>query len=88
MAVNYARNYSHPCPWDLDLPSLSMPDLLQQAVAQAGADPFIDFLGRRYTYSEIFAQARRFAAGLQARGIGKGERIGLFLPNVPTYPAA
>ncbi|WP_188642884.1 long-chain-fatty-acid--CoA ligase [Blastomonas marina] len=88
MAVNYARNYSHPCPWDLDLPSLSMPDLLQQAVAQAGEDPFIDFLGRRYTYSEIFAQARRFAAGLQARGIGKGERIGLFLPNVPTYPAA
>ena len=88
MAVNYALNYSHPCPWDLELPPLSMPDLLQQAVAQAGDDPFIDFMGRRYSYSEIFYSARRFAAGLQARGIGKGERIGLFLPNVPIYPAA
>jgi long-chain acyl-CoA synthetase len=88
MAVNYAQNYSHPCPWDLDLPPLSMPDLLQQAVAQAGGDPFVDFMGRSYSYSEVYEQARRFAAGLQARGIGKGERIGLFLPNVPIYPAA
>lgn len=88
MAVNFVRNYSHPCPWDIDLPPLSMPDLLQQTVARAGSDPFVDFMGRRYSYSEIFDQARCFAAGLQARGVAKGERIGLFLPNVPTYPAA
>lgn len=88
MAVNYAQNYSHPCPWDLDLPPLSMPDLLRQTVDRAGDDPFVDFMGRRYSYDEIYAQARCFAAGLQARGIAKGERIGLFLPNVPLYPAA
>ncbi len=88
MAVSYARNYSHPCPWDLDLPPLSMPDMLRQTAQRAGDDPFVDFLGRRYSYSEIFDQARCFAAGLQARGIAPGERIGLFLPNVPIYPAA
>lgn len=88
MSVSFAQNYSHPCPWDLDLPPLSMPDLLQQTVARAGDEPFVEFMGRRFSYTEVFEQARRFAAGLQARGIGKGERIGLFLPNVPLYPAA
>jgi long-chain acyl-CoA synthetase len=31
---------------------------------------------------------RRFARGLQLRGIGKGDHIGLFLPNVPHYITA
>lgn len=88
MAVNYARNYSHPCPWDMELPPLSMPDMLRATVERTPDAPFIDFLGRRYSYAEVFRDAQRFAAGLQARGIAQGERIGLFLPNVPIYPAA
>ncbi|MEO5586479.1 MAG: AMP-binding protein [Novosphingobium sp.] len=44
-----------------------------------------EFEGRQFTYAELFAESRRFAAGLQARGLIKGERIGLFLPNIPTY---
>jgi long-chain acyl-CoA synthetase len=31
---------------------------------------------------------RKFARGLQLRGIGKGDHIGLFLPNVPHYIVA
>jgi long-chain acyl-CoA synthetase len=31
---------------------------------------------------------RKFASGLQLRGIGKGDHIGLFLPNVPHYIVA
>ncbi|MXP10884.1 long-chain-fatty-acid--CoA ligase [Pseudoblastomonas halimionae] len=88
MAVNYAQNYSHPGPWDMDLPPLSMPDMLRATVERAPDAPLIDFMGRRYSYAEVYRDAQRFAAGLQARGIAKGERIGLFLPNVPIYPAA
>ena len=88
MAVNYAQNYSHPGPWDMDLPPLSMPDMLRATVERAPDAPLIDFMGRRYSYAEVYRDAQRFAAGLQARGIAQGERIGLFLPNVPIYPAA
>ncbi|MFM7350263.1 MAG: long-chain-fatty-acid--CoA ligase, partial [Erythrobacter sp.] len=50
--------------------------------------PFLHFLGRTYSYRHIHAQAKAFAAGLQGLGIVKGDRVGLFLPNVPIYAAA
>lgn len=42
-------------------------------------------MGARLSYAEIAALADRFAAGLQAMGLAKGDRLGLFLPNVPDY---
>jgi long-chain acyl-CoA synthetase len=80
--------YRHPFGWALDLPPMSMPGLLERSVAANPAAPLAWFYGRRYSYRAILAEARAFAAGLQRRGIGKGDRVGLFLPNVPTYPIA
>lgn len=37
--------------------------------------------GERLTYGEIEARANRLAHGLAARGIGRGDRVALFLPN-------
>lgn len=38
--------------------------------------------------SELFAEARSLAAGLQARGIGKGDRVAFFLGNRPDFVTA
>lgn len=62
--------------------------MLRQAAAQGGNHPLVDFLGRTYSYNEIWRAAEGFAAGLQRRGLGRGDRIGLYLPNVPLYVAA
>jgi long-chain acyl-CoA synthetase len=48
----------------------------------------LDFMGRRFRYAEVADGVARVARGLQQRGIGKGSRVGLFLPNVPHYVAA
>ncbi len=80
--------YHHPTPWDAKFKEESLPDLLAGTVANAPDAPFLHFLGRTYTYSEIHEEARRFAAGLVARGIAPGDRVGLFLPNVPIYASA
>ena len=53
-----------------------------------GQAPLADFMGRKFSYAEMAAMVRRFAKGLQARGVGKGDHVGLFLPNVPHYVAA
>ena len=62
--------------------------MLERTVRRDPAAPFLHFLGRTYSYGEIFAEAQRFAAGLIASGIKKGDRVGLFLPNVPIYASA
>lgn len=41
--------------------------------------------GRRWTYGELDLRADRLAAGLLARGIGKGDRVVLQLPNVAEF---
>ena len=38
---------------------------------------------RRFTYSELYARARRLASALEKRGIGKGDTVSAMLPNVP-----
>ncbi|OQW42985.1 MAG: dicarboxylate--CoA ligase PimA [Proteobacteria bacterium SG_bin5] len=80
--------YRHPVDWSTDFPPLSMAALFDDAAAKAGQKPLIDFMGRHYSYAETLDGANRVAAGLAALGYGKGDRIGLFLPNVPHYLAA
>ena len=43
----------------------------------------VDFLGRTWTYAQLGERVDRVAAGLQAAGLGKGDRFGLCLPNTP-----
>ncbi len=65
-----------------------MPQMLEASVAANGDKPLLDFLGRRYSYRQVWDEAHRFAAGLQQLGLAKGDRVGLFLPNVPIYLSA
>ena len=84
----WQANYAHPVPWQTDFPPLSVPQMFADSAARFGARPLVDFMGRRFTYGELHDEARAFAAGLQQLGIAKGDRVGLFLPNVPLYVAA
>ncbi|MFM5895741.1 MAG: AMP-binding protein [Novosphingobium sp.] len=94
MAVNnpasepWLAHYAHACAWDLPLPPLSLPEMFAASAERHASQPLVDFLGRRFTYAELHAEARAFAAGLQALGLTKGDRVGLYLPNVPLYVAA
>ncbi|QZD93825.1 long-chain fatty acid--CoA ligase [Qipengyuania xiapuensis] len=80
--------YHHPTPWDAQFTPASLPDMLAATTAKNPQAPFLHFLGRSFSYADINEEARRFAAGLIASGIKKGDRVGLFLPNVPIYASA
>ena len=45
-------------------------------------------MGRSYSFAEIDAHARALAAYLQGRGLERGDRVAIMLPNVPQYPVA
>ncbi len=51
---------------------------------QAERSPDAEFVvadGRRHTYSDVHARASRLAAGMQARGLRRGDRVALLCDN-------
>ncbi len=78
----------HPIMGEYDFAPLSVPDMFFDAVKQYDDDNLLDFMGRKYSYNDVAQDVRKIAKALQEMGVKNGDRIGLFLPNVPHYVAA
>nr|WP_296766005.1 AMP-binding protein [Rhodococcus sp. (in: high G+C Gram-positive bacteria)] len=64
-------------------------DLDRTAARFAGNDALIDVQSdRRWTYSEFHADVELLAAGLLVKGVGKGDRVGIWAPNCPEWVLA
>ncbi len=62
--------------------------LIDDAVSQFPHRPAIDFLGRKFTYTQVSDMVNKAAAGFQKLGVKKGTQVGLFLPNCPQFIVA
>ena len=60
----------------------SIPQMWAQAPAEA---PCLILPDRTLSYGEIDAAGRRVASGLAALGVGEGDRVACWLPNLPEY---
>jgi long-chain acyl-CoA synthetase len=47
--------------------------------------PAILFEGDRLTYGELNATVNRLANALSGRGVAKGDRVAIYLPNIPAF---
>jgi acyl-CoA synthetase (AMP-forming)/AMP-acid ligase II len=66
----------------------TLPALLRAAArAEPDADAFC-YRSERLTYADWDALADRIAAGLSARGVGRGDVVALLLPSTPFYLVA
>ncbi len=59
--------------------------LLDEAVARWPENIALDFFGKTYSYERLGEMVNRIASGMQAIGVKKGTRVGLFMPNCPQY---
>ncbi len=67
---------------------MNLASSLEKHAAQSPARPAILFEGRTITYADLDASASRLAQALRAHGIAAGDRVALFLPNVPEFAVA
>jgi acyl-CoA synthetase (AMP-forming)/AMP-acid ligase II len=74
----------------VDIPAVPITDyVLERAPAIADRIALVDAItGRRMTYGALEATIARTAAGLAARGYGRGDVFGIFSPNTLEYPLA
>ncbi len=72
---------------DVSYPSVPFTDLILAKTNELGDKPaLIDgSSGRTITYAQLGGSIGAVAAGLHARGFGKGDVFGIFLPNLPEY---
>jgi len=68
--------------------SLNLAVMLREAACSHPEKPALLFDGGRMSYGELEAASDRFAAGLQASGLGSGDAVALQLPNVPQFVVA
>lgn len=88
----WLKSYPKDVDYNAPLPAKSVGQVLDESVAKFGERTFLNFMekkfnfmGKKYTYKEFGKMVDRAAAGMQANGIKKGSKVGLFLPNSPYF---
>ena len=81
----WLSRYPRGVDWRMPLNVAPLYTLLDDAAARHGRLVCSNFLGKTLTYAEIARLVDRTAAGLQRLGVKKGTKVGLFLPNSPTF---
>ena len=66
----------------------SLTDLLEQAFKEHAKRDAVAFMEVRWTYGQLDELSKALAGWFQSRGLAKGARIALMMPNVPQYMVA
>ncbi|MDH4986230.1 long-chain fatty acid--CoA ligase [Aminobacter anthyllidis] len=82
---------SYPANVPAEMPPLahsSIGDLLTEACRQYAGRPAFSCMGKSMSYGELERMSTAFAAWLQSKGLAKGARVAIMMPNVLQYPVA
>jgi long-chain acyl-CoA synthetase len=82
-------NYPEGIPAEIDLGEYSsILDIFEQSIERFGKQAAYVNFDHEMTYQELDHLTRDFAAWLQSKGLKKGDRIALMMPNILQYPVA
>ena len=84
----WLQHYDYWVPPHMNYPRRPLYEILRQAAVDVPNLPATTFLGADLTFAELKDHVDRFATSLVSLGIGKGDRVGVMLPNCPQYVIA
>lgn len=82
------QHYDEGVPRNLQYPAVPIFHYLEESARTYPEKPCTLFKGSVVTFREMNLLSDRIAAGLAALGIHKGDRVGLFMPNMPQFVMA
>lgn len=81
----WLKHYPERIKREVDVPDMSVPDMLLATTKIYREKKAIHFYGKEWTYEELTQQVYAFASGIQEQGLEKGDRVAIMLPNCPHY---
>ena len=81
----WTAHYDYWVPPKLTYPERPLWEILDAAYVDVPDRVATAFLGANLSYRELKVRSDWFADSLRALGIGKGDRVGIMLPNCPQY---
>ncbi len=75
-------------PKSLNYPEIPVYQILNSTASRYPDRVVIRFAGMELTYKELLDLSHKFAHALRARGVKKGDRVGIHLPNCPQFAIA
>lgn len=75
-------------PQSIKYPEISLGDVLRKSASTSPDQIAITYFGTNLSFKELDELVDRFAEALQNLGIEKGDRIGIYLPNIPQFVIA
>ena len=83
----WLKSYPAGVPAEIDVNQYaSLREVLEESCAKFGSRPAYSCMGRTITFDELGRLSAAFGAFLQGRGLTKGTRVALMMPNVLQYP--
>lgn len=82
------KHYPKTVPTRIIPPTHTVSDVFEAAVHDFPQNIAIDFLGREFTYKELYEQIKRAASVLSMCGVRRGDAVSLMLPNCPQHYVA
>ena len=82
------RNWPKDVPRTINYPPASLADFLSKTSETHPNNVALYYSGGKTTYKELCSFANRFGRAIQDRGVEKGDRVAIYLPNLPQFVVA
>lgn len=86
MRKPWMRHVAKGNPKEIEIPNVSLTQLLDEAVMAYADHTAMTFFKKTYTYTELAQEINNTAQALAKKGLQKGDRVAIMLPNCPQYP--
>jgi len=83
VAKPWIASYPSETSASLEYPRVSLTHFLVESAKSYPDNPALHFMGKRITYSQLLTWSYQFANALVSRGVKKGDRVAIMLPNLP-----
>lgn len=84
----WLKRYDEGVPHHIDYPEVPLFYYLEENARRFPESPCTIFKGAKISYQEMNSITDQLAAGLAELGVGKGDRVGIFMPNTPQFVMA